>query len=408
MVKMPSQTGKEPRMEPQNPSQASVMGNRYKIIATETSGRLAVNYGAFDLLTGRTAGITAVSKRRAKQIGSNYPLKNLRSDAAFCLKVVHPDILHAYDQFDDEDYIYLVSEYSGVPPISSLGPASARPDPASFITAIQKVVYAVEYYHGNQCPGCCIRPQHVRLASTGEVLIDHLLDCRLSFLADATESQARQLLNSRDDALYMDLVAAGEVITLLLREMPQVSIGLGRKETVFQDIVPVLKGIAGRMCKGEFATIQQVSKAIHEVENTMRGELDRIAKAFPPKSHRRQLGAGEVLFREGDPPNGEAFIVERGVIQISKSGGGGRDICLDVSKTGDIVGEMALIDQQPRMATARAIEPSILVVISSAEFRTTLEKMDSVGRRLITVLAGRLRFQAKEVARLKALIGVAR
>jgi CRP/FNR family cyclic AMP-dependent transcriptional regulator len=395
-------------MDPQNSSSATVMGNRYKIIATESSGRLAVNYGAFDLLTGRTASITAVSKRRTKQIGSPYPLKNLRPDAAFCLKIVHPDILHAYDQFDDEDYTYLVSEYSGIRPISTLGAASARPDPASFIAAIQKVVYAVEYYHSNQCPGCCIRPQHVRLASTGDVLIDHLLDCRLSFLSDATEGHARQLLNSRDDAIYMDLVSAGEVIALLLREMPSISTAMGRKETVIQEAVPALKEIATRMGKGEFSTIQQVSKSIHDVENKMRGELDRIAKAFPPKSHRRQLAAGEVLFREGDPPNGEAFIVERGVIQISKSGGNGRDIYLDVSKTGDIVGEMALIDQQPRMATARALEPSTLVVVSSGEFRTTLEKMDTVGRRLITVLAGRLRFQAKEVARLKALIGSAR
>lgn len=395
-------------MEPKIPPSGPLMGNRYKIITTQSSGRLATNYGAFDLFTGKAANITAINKQRTKHSASAYPLNKLRTDAAFCLKVVHPDILHAYDLFDDDDYFYVVSELSGIPPISEMGAGSFRPDAMAFISAMQKVIYAVEYYHSNQSPGCCIRPQHVRLSPSGDVQIDHFLDCRLSFLSEAKEGNVQLVLTKPDDAIFMDIIAAGEVVALLLRQIPQIPVAMTNEDKIVHEALPALRIIGERMRKGEYADIKQVSKAMHEVENKMCGELDRIAHAFPKKSHRRHLAAGEVLFREGDSPNGETFIVERGVIQISKKASNGRDIHLDVSKTGDIVGEMALIDRQPRMATARALEPSTLVIITSAEFRATMEKMDGVGRRLIQVLAGRLRFQAQEVARLKALIGVGR
>lgn len=395
-------------MDPHTPPSKQVIGNRYRILSNEATGRLAVTYGAFDLFTGSTVEITSISKRRTKAIGTPYPLPRLRSDSAFCLKVVHPDILHAYDQFDDEDYIYLVSEYSGVRPISEFSPASARPEPMAFVTAMQKVVYAVEYYHSSQCPGCGIRPRHVRLSPAGEVAIDNFVACRLSLLSDAEEGTARMLMNSRDDAALTDIRLAGDVIALLLREIPKPSGKTSREDAAVKEALPALAQISERMIRGDYPTIQQVSTAMHGVEDSIRAALSRSVHAFPPRSKRRVLAAGEVLFREGDPANGEAFIIERGVLQISKGGPNGRDIHLDVSKVGDIVGEMALIDQQPRMATARALEPSTLVALTSSEFRTTMDKMDPVSRRLITVLATRLRLQAKEVARLKAMIGVSK
>lgn len=75
---------------------------------------------------------------------------------------------------------------------------------------------------------------------------------------------------------------------------------------------------------------------------------------------------------------------------------------------GDILGEMALIDGQPRMATAKAIEPCTVVVINGIEFRRMLDKIDKVPKRLIDVLVRRLRYQSGEITRLKAVLGISK
>ena len=61
------------------------------------------------------------------------------------------------------------------------------------------------------------------------------------------------------------------------------------------------------------------------------------------------------------------FVVREGELQILKRGKGGTEYKLAVLKVGDCVGEMSLIDIQPRSATARAVGPATLYVLELAE-----------------------------------------
>ena len=65
---------------------------------------------------------------------------------------------------------------------------------------------------------------------------------------------------------------------------------------------------------------------------------------------RRQLQAGEVLFQEHDAGD-VAYLVERGRIRVSLRGTDSVVTLADLGP-GDLVGEMALIDNAPRTATA--------------------------------------------------------
>jgi CRP/FNR family cyclic AMP-dependent transcriptional regulator len=79
-----------------------------------------------------------------------------------------------------------------------------------------------------------------------------------------------------------------------------------------------------------------------------------------------QVVPGAQLLREGEQAR-SLFVVREGELQILKRGKGGTEYKLAVLKAGDCVGEMALIDIQPRSATARAVGQATLYVLDLAE-----------------------------------------
>jgi CRP/FNR family cyclic AMP-dependent transcriptional regulator len=88
------------------------------------------------------------------------------------------------------------------------------------------------------------------------------------------------------------------------------------------------------------------------------------------------VAAGDRLIEEGDRAV-SMFIVRRGELEICKRGRTGTEFCLAILKSGDCVGEMSLIDIQPRSATVRAIGEATLLVLDQAAiarlYQTDLE-----------------------------------
>jgi CRP-like cAMP-binding protein len=78
------------------------------------------------------------------------------------------------------------------------------------------------------------------------------------------------------------------------------------------------------------------------------------------------VASGAQLLREGEPAR-SMFVVLNGELEILKHGKGGAEYRLAVLKQGDCVGEMSLIDIQPRSATARARGVATLYVLDLSE-----------------------------------------
>ncbi len=107
---------------------------------------------------------------------------------------------------------------------------------------------------------------------------------------------------------------------------------------------------------------------------------------------RRDVVAGEFLFRQGDPGD-EAYLIVSGEIEILTKASDG-DRVLSVVRRGDIIGEMALLSHQPRMAGARAKTAATLIAVPAESFQARLDRLgeqDRILRRLLDVYAGRLR-----------------
>lgn len=103
------------------------------------------------------------------------------------------------------------------------------------------------------------------------------------------------------------------------------------------------------------------------------------------------LESGEELFRKGDP--GDAlYIIQSGWIKLVGEDADGSEVVLNQVGKGNIIGEMAMIDQEPRSAGVVAITPTKLLKLNSKKFVEVLKQEPSIGIQVIRDISERLRF----------------
>ncbi len=78
-----------------------------------------------------------------------------------------------------------------------------------------------------------------------------------------------------------------------------------------------------------------------------------------------RLSAGEALFTEGSPGH-QAYVIKEGELEILKTSGG-REVLLAVRQPGEVIGEMAVLEERPRMASVRARRQSVLLAIDKQQ-----------------------------------------
>ena len=119
------------------------------------------------------------------------------------------------------------------------------------------------------------------------------------------------------------------------------------------------------------------------------------------------LPAGEELFPEGSPGD-RAYVIKAGQLEILKASEG-REVLLAVRGSGEVIGEFALIEKAPRMATVRARDDSQLIVILQEQFDELLKTSASAARAMLDVIFERLRanearlLQSEKMAQLGTL-----
>ncbi len=107
-----------------------------------------------------------------------------------------------------------------------------------------------------------------------------------------------------------------------------------------------------------------------------------------------------LIFDEGQTGDA-AYLITDGEVEIRTGVRGESPQTLARSGKGVIIGEMALFDNQPRMAAAIAITPVEAIRISRDEFRNRLDDIDPVMRSILLVLVKRLRQMSDELAEFK-------
>jgi CRP-like cAMP-binding protein len=112
---------------------------------------------------------------------------------------------------------------------------------------------------------------------------------------------------------------------------------------------------------------------------------------------RRHFDAGEVIFEKGDPGN-SLIIIEEGEVRISLHGQAGKEVELVRLSDGESFGELALLDGEPRSATATSTAATQALVLSRSSFQSVLESSPSVALALLRSLTAMVRQADARVA----------
>jgi CRP-like cAMP-binding protein len=136
------------------------------------------------------------------------------------------------------------------------------------------------------------------------------------------------------------------------------------------------------VAKERLAKIKPYSKAVY-----LDGSTEEFNRFYPKDT---------MIMTEG-MPGSELYIIQKGSVKITKIVDN-NEVLLAVLKTGDIFGEMALLENKPRSANAAAYEDAYLLAVNKANFERMVSTQPQIVTRLTTLLAERIWFIYKQLA----------
>lgn len=131
---------------------------------------------------------------------------------------------------------------------------------------------------------------------------------------------------------------------------------------------------------------------------------DETLRLLEASCRQRTFASGVALFHEGDPGH-TLYIILSGYVNIEKLTSEGRTVHLARRGPGEHVGEMALLDDQPRSASAVSHDtsPCTLLTLQRQEFLRCLELSPTIALNIIRSLILRLRESGEHALRHETL-----
>ena len=135
-------------------------------------------------------------------------------------------------------------------------------------------------------------------------------------------------------------------------------------------------------------------------KNLARAELSLVANMV----HARTYHPDEVVFLEGQPGTG-MYAITSGAVNITLNYRRDDEILLAQLKEGDFFGEISLLDESPRSASAVAVGPTELIGFFRSDLMDLIDKNPRMGNKIMlglaAVLVERLRATNTELRRLR-------
>ncbi len=126
------------------------------------------------------------------------------------------------------------------------------------------------------------------------------------------------------------------------------------------------------------------------------------ARAVADGVVKRRYRRGELVVEQGKKSNA-LFILLNGRARVLTADNRGREVILAVLQSGDYVGEMSLIDNQPHSATVRCEVQTDMLILGRTEFARCLPENSSLSYAIMRGLVHRLRSADRQIESLALL-----
>ena len=126
--------------------------------------------------------------------------------------------------------------------------------------------------------------------------------------------------------------------------------------------------------------------------------LEEMAALLRPRTYPAQTA----LFHAGDPGH-LLYLVVAGQVRIERISAAGETIHLAYRGRTDYFGELALLDDKPRMASATTVSECVCLTMDREAFQQCLRSTPSMASHVVTTLAERLREAADDLESVQGL-----
>lgn len=107
------------------------------------------------------------------------------------------------------------------------------------------------------------------------------------------------------------------------------------------------------------------------------------------KKYGRYMKANQIIFKEGETGN-YMFIIQKGRVKLTQRVKGEEKILMVLGK-GDFFGEMAILDNSPRIATATSVEDTVMLALNRDGFINMVKQNANIAINIMDKLTKRLR-----------------
>jgi CRP-like cAMP-binding protein len=114
----------------------------------------------------------------------------------------------------------------------------------------------------------------------------------------------------------------------------------------------------------------------------------------------REYGPGEIICRQGEAGD-RMFVVQAGRAQVVRDESGSEVLVGELGK-GDVFGEMAIFDRQPRSATVKALDNARILTLDKRAFLKRVHEDPSLAFQVLRKMSERIRSLDDELAQLKS------
>ena len=146
------------------------------------------------------------------------------------------------------------------------------------------------------------------------------------------------------------------------------------------------RATAGR---GHRAIQRSIAWYLRQLSRVMNVLTDEELERLIPLLSERRFRPRQTLFSAGDPPE-RVYLLLKGRVKVYQVAENGKEIILDVVGKGGVVGDMAIVEHDERIACAQAIDETVAVSISWEDFSHLLQQSPRLGFAMAELMARRL------------------